>query len=317
MHEVENMLYVGATPWHKLGTKFVDAPDLETAIVASGLDWQVTTEPLYTESQEKVAALATRRTSDHKILGVVGPTYQPQQNKEAFDFFKPFVESNQASIETCGSLRGGKRVFILAKLNLDPVKIVGDDEVAKYVLMCNSHDGTMAVRVGFTPIRVVCANTMSMAINSKASKLIRVRHTKNIKKNLEEVGRIMNLANAEFEASAEQYRSLAHKQINQADLEKYVKIIFNVNKKLEMTEENLAVIQNKRLMKSIIPLFEKGRGNNMPNVKGTYWAAYNAVVEYLQYNRGNDETHRLDQMWFGQGANLNRKALTTAIKMSA
>src|SRR6185295_11897446 len=127
-----------------------------------------------------------------------------------------------AQIETAGSLRQGKRVWVLAKINRDPLVIKGNDVVEKYVLLSNSHDGTLAVRVGFTPIRVVCNNTLSMAINSEASKLIRIKHTKNVVSNLESVQEIMNLADQEFQATAEQYRMLTRKDINSKDLEKYI-----------------------------------------------------------------------------------------------
>jgi len=317
-HEIENMMFVGNAPWHKLGKRFIEAPAIEEAIVAAGLDWDVTTEPLFTLSSEQVEAQITRRSSDSSILGVVGPNYTPLQNLEAFEWFRPFLESGEASIETAGSLRSGKRIFILAKLNnLTPSEIVPGDFIQKYILLSNSHDGTQAVRAGFTGIRVVCANTMAAAHTSQASKLIRVKHTKNVLVNLENIREIMNLANAEFEASAEQYRFLATKEINQSDLEKYVKMVFNTDKKLELTEGDVSNLNNKRLINAITPLFKNGRGNDLPGVKGTMWAAYNAVNEYLQYERGNDDQSRLDSMWFGQSAALNKRALDVAVKMAA
>jgi phage/plasmid-like protein (TIGR03299 family) len=314
--DVEEMMFVGAKPWHGLGRHFVEAPSIEEAIAAAGLDWEVTTEPIYTANGEVVSAKATRRSSDQSILGIVGPSYAPLQNAEAFEFFRPFLESQQATIETAGSLRQGKRVFVLAKLNLDPMEVVKGDVIEKYVLLSNSHDGTLAVRVGFTPIRVVCSNTMALAHNSKASQLLRVRHTKNVSSNLEEIQQIMNLANAEFESTADQYRLLASREINQADLEKYVKLVFNSNKKLAQVEGNVDTINNVRLINAIQPLFESGRGNDLKNVRGTMWAAYNAVSEYLQYERGSDNQARLDNMWFGQSATLNKRALDVATTLS-
>lgn len=313
-HEVEQMMYVGDVPWHKLGTRFEEPPSLEDAIVAAGLNWKVTTEPVFTGAGEELAALATRREDNNQILGVVGPKYTPLQNIEAFDFFRPFIDAGDASIETAGSLREGKRVFVLAKLKLDPMEIVKNDAVEKYVLLSNSHDGTLAIRVGFTPVRVVCANTMALAINSKASKLLRVRHTKNVVANLEQIQEVMNLANQEFEATADQFKLLASRDINSQDLEKYVKLVFNPTKKI--VETGLENVKNQRILNSVIPLFENGRGNDLPGVKGTYWAAYNAISEYLQYERG-EEKNRLDNMWFGVGAELNKKALDVAVQMAA
>jgi len=315
-HEVEKMMFVGEKPWHGLGESFRFAPTLEEAIVAAGLDWKVSTEPLFSGAGEEVEALLTRRSSDNSILGVVGHTYVPLQNSEAFKFFEPFVLQGEASIETAGSLRMGKRVFVLAKINRDPIVVKGGDVVEKYILLSNSHDGTLAVRVGFTPVRVVCNNTLTLAHNSQASKLIRVKHTKNVSENVNSVREIMNLADSEFEATAEQYKLLANKNINQKDLEKYIKIVFNSKARLIEAEGNMDNINNKRILEQVIPLFEKGRGNDLVDIQGTYWAAYNAVNEYLQYNRGKDNGSRMDSLWFGEAAQLNKKALDTAVTMA-
>lgn len=316
-HEIEQMLYVGAAPWHRLGRKFEMPPSLEEALVAAGLDWTVSTEPLFSGAKEKVDAMLTRRSSDQSILGVVGPNYTPLQNNEAFEFFRPFLDEKAAAIETAGSLRDGKRVWILAKINRDPMTIKGNDVVEKFVLLSNSHDGTLAVRVGFTPIRVVCNNTLSMAVNSKASQLIRVKHTKNVVQNLENIQEIMNLADSEFQATADQYRFLASKEINSKDLEKYVKVVFSNTAKLAEVGGDLSKLNNKRILEAVIPLFEKGRGNDMQEIKGTYWSAYNAINEYLQYERGEENAGRMDSMWFGDSAAKNKKALDTALILAA
>lgn len=311
-HEVENMFYVGDVPWHKLGHRFIEPPTLEEGLVAAGLDWKVTTEPLFTGALEKVEAQITRRSTDNKILGVVGPSYHPLQNTEAFKFFEPFFATKNASLECAGSLRDGKRVFVLAKINSDPLVIKGNDIVNKYILLSNSHDGTMAARAGFTPIRVVCANTLAMAHSEGTSQLLSVKHTKSIVENLELIQKAMNLANQSFEATGELYRLMASTDINSKDLEKFVKLIFNTPKKIQEAGGDLNQIDNKRILNSVTAMFEKGRGNDMKEIRGTLWAAYNAVTEYLQYERGDDEQVRLDNVWFGQSAALNKKALNAA-----
>jgi phage/plasmid-like protein (TIGR03299 family) len=226
-HEIESLMYVGATPWHSLGVKLDAPPTATEAIKLAGLDWSVGLKALQTvDGAIPVDHKATYRLSDGRILGVVGPQYHPIQNSEAFDWFNPFLESGEASIETAGSLRDGQRVWVLAKLNRSPSVIVPGDEVQKFILLANSHDGTFTGRVGFTPIRVVCANTLSMATEEGTSQLLRVRHTKGAKKALDKIREIMNLANASFEATAAQYRQLAAHQVEPGDLEKYVKLVF-------------------------------------------------------------------------------------------
>ena len=314
-HEIENMFYMNETPWHRLGTRVIEIPTADEAIVAAGLNWKVETKPLFMADGTQVPNKAVVRDSDNSVLGVVGENYQPLQNKDAFNFFNPFVESGLATFETAGSLRQGKRVWILAKINKDPMTIVSNDIVEKYVLLAHGHDGLMSVRVGFTPIRVVCANTLAMSISDSGSALLRVKHTKNLQDNLDKVAQIMNLANQKFEATAEQYRFLASREINAKDLEKYVKLVFVGPKYEQMEAEGLTPARD--VLPKVIQLFENGRGNSMLGVRGTAWAAYNAVNEYLGYERGADEQSRLDKMWFGDSANLNKKALDVALAMVA
>ena len=223
-HEVEKMVFAGATPWHGLGTEIDDATNFWDAFKLAGLDWEVETEPLYRMGAagqvvgEQVKAQAAVRTSDDKVLGVVGPRWTPLQNRDAFKVFEPLIDSGDMRLHTAGSLRGGERVWVLCQLGLENTEIVKNDEIAKFALLSNGHDGKLAVHFGFTPIRVVCANTESMARSSTASNLIRVRHHRFVKNNVEKLRDIMNLANQEFEATAEQYRFLASKQINRPEL---------------------------------------------------------------------------------------------------
>lgn len=323
-HEIEiqsngtaSAFFVGEPAWHRLGKVFPEDTilDIPTAIAAAGLDWQVRLQPLhmtYDGEDMPVPGYATVRDSDRSVLGVVGQTYKPLQNRDAFNWFQPFLDAGEATLEAAGSLRGGKRVWVLAKLNRDPIEVVKGDEVRKYALLSNGHDGTLAIRAGFSGIRVVCANTLAQAHGDEGSKLLRIRHTNRAVKTLEEVREIMNLADREFTASAEQYKSLARKGVSVEDLKSYVRKVFAPKVTLtEVPEEE----QSERLIGKIIPLFEQGRGNDMPGVRGTMWAAYNAVNEYLGYERGN-EANRLDSLWFGDSARLNAKALQTALRMA-
>lgn len=319
-HELEiingnaSMFFRGENPWHRLGRFIAPEEKLnsEQAIVAANLDWTVGTQPLFLADGTLAPANAVVRSDNNAVLGVVGKDYQPLQNRDAFRFFDSFIESNQAQYETAGALREGKRIWVLAKINSDLDVVKGDDTLSRYVMLSNSHDGTTAVRAGFTNIRVVCQNTLSIAHSSAASKLIRVRHGRNVKDNLDKVAEIMNLANREFEATLEQYKLLANREINSTDLEKYVKMVMIGEKKMEANKEAGA-----RILNRIIPLFEKGRGNDMPEIKGTFWAAYNSISEYLQYEKGMDEGIRMDSLMFGQSATILENALKVAVKMAA
>jgi phage/plasmid-like protein (TIGR03299 family) len=312
-HEVETMAFFGATPWHGLGTRLAeeDLYDVARTCEKSGLNWDVELVPLQTaDTQAKVAHKGVRRKTDGRVLGVVGPRYTALQNKDAFAWFQPFLDAREAALHTAGSLREGSRVWVLAKLQREPLVVAPGDEVEKYLLLSHGHDGSLAVRVGFSPIRVLCANTLALAHRSDASKLIRLKHTKDVLENLANVREIMNAADAEFTATAEQYRLLARRSINQQDLRKFVKRVLKVEGQDEISTRTENVIER------IIGLFETGRGNNLPSVRGTYWTAYNGVSEWLGYERGRSPQTRLDSLWFGDSANLNRYALQVALDMA-
>ncbi len=357
MHEVEiqdgaaKMFYVGETPWHGLGTPLEKAPTSAEAIKCAGLDWKVEQKPLFmpdsvdeagnpsnAKQWERVSHVANVRSTDGKVLGVVGPTWTPLQNAEAFSFFDAFVSAGQASYETAGALHGGSRVWVLALLSGDPLVITGDDVVKKYLLLSNSHDGTLAARVGFTPVRVVCQNTLSAAIGDKASKLVKITHHRKIAEALAAVADVMNVVNATFEATADQYRALAAKGCSDADLQKYVNLVFSAKRVKKVTkaknaefptmDELLGQVREEaseidvagELKSNVLPriqqLFESGRGADLPGVRGTLWGAYNAINEYIVHDRGTDAAKRLDSTWFGGGAVQNERALKVGYAMA-
>ena len=268
---VESMFYTGATPWHGLGEKLEDAPTISEAITTSGLDWEVGVKDLVTkDGMQDVPAKATYRKTDGAILGVVGPRYVPLQNKDAFEWFQPFVDAGECSLHTGGSLSGGQKVWALAQLNRDPSEIVKGDEVQKFILLSNSHDGTTAIRVGYTPISVVCINTLAFAHEHKQSSLLRIRHTRSAQGKLDNVRDIMDNINAQFEATAEQFRFLASRDFNQADVRKYVKTLLNVDK---TADEDLKT-RTKNVLDDVLNTIH-GPKQSMDGVRGTWWAAYN------------------------------------------
>jgi len=311
-HEVETMAFYGKTPWHGLGCQLAD-DDLynwESACLKSGLDWTADLVPLVTgDTHTEVDHRAVRRNTDGRVLGVVGPRYEVLQNRDAFRWFEPFLTSKEAALHTAGSLREGSRIWVLAKLNRDPIVVAAGDEVEKYLLLSHSHDGSLAVRVGFSPVRVVCANTLALAHGAEASKLIRVRHTREVHQNLASIREVMNIANQQFEATSEQYKLLARKSINPADLTRYVRRVLKV-------EEDQPSTRSTNVLAEIERLFEAGRGNDLPSVRGTWWTAYNGITEWLSYQRGHTQDSRLNSLWYGDSAALNRLALQTALEMA-
>jgi len=311
--------FVKERPWHDFGTVIPNAPSIEEGIKLAGMDWEVRLDELYTPDGIKVKNKAAFREieGEKQILGVVGENYTPLQNMDAFKWFEPFVQSKMVSLETAGTLFNGKKVFILAKLNQDDLEIVKDDIVERYILLSNSHDGSSCVRVGFTPIRVVCNNTLKMAEEDDASKLIRVRHTNKVNLNLDELRSVMDLVNANFMTTKEHFRLLAYTSINQEDLKKYVNNVFS-SRKLETIideydEKNAIEIERKRLIARIEEIHESD------TARGTMWGAYNSVSAYLQHYKGTEKTtqeSRYNQLWFGEGDRINKKALVKALEFA-
>ena len=353
-HEVENMFYVGETPWHKLGTKIVDPPRLRQVWELS-FPWGVEMRPLYMKKtmnpsdfvreadeldevvckehdNDDIARMAYKhaenqfvevnsyacvRNTDEKVLGVHGLGWTPLQPIEMVEKLRPLWENKQIEFETGGSLRGGKHIWLLAKIvDNYMAEIIPNDPVCKHLLFAQGFDGSLSAVIGFVPIRVVCANTLAAALESGGAKTLRAYHTKNVSTTIDKIMDVVDIANRRFTASVEQWQELAKRSINDEDLEKYVKVVFGRKCKTADTQlsDDLRV---KRIFEdSILPNFEGGRGSEIPGVRGTWWGAYNSVSEYLTHQRGRSEEARLDSLMNGQGGMYNRKAMTTAADMA-
>lgn len=312
-HEIENMFSVKEVPWHGLGNVVANAPTMEEVLRLAGLDWTVSQRALQTVDGVQVPkSMAIVRDSDNTVLGIAGKRYKPLQNADALAFFAPFHESGLCQFETAGSLRQGQKIWIMAALNAPELEIVKGDVVRKYLLLSNGHDGITGIRVGFTPVRVVCANTLAMAHNANDSKLVRVFHSSQTLANLDLLRDTINAANASFEATAEQYRALTKRQVNQQDLAKYVDVVFYNGKAAETDREKIA---RENLNNEIQRLFETGYGNDMAGVRGTVWALYNGVTQYLSYESGRSSDVRIDSLWFGDNKATNQRAFDAALDL--
>jgi phage/plasmid-like protein (TIGR03299 family) len=323
-HEIDSLAWVGDRPWHGLGIEMGDDPSVGEAAEKSGLVWTARKEPLYRqlkngELRPSCVQVVLRDDNDYE-LGYVKPGYTIYQLSDMWRLITPFVESKEAKIEVAGALRHGRRAFILLRMKKDPVDIVPGDVVRPYLLVSNSFDGTRAIHIGFTVIRVVCANTEAAALDDEYSRLLRVYHTSEVHNNMAEVAEVINLAQRNFEASSEQYRHLAASPgVDQKALKMFVqktffpKLEFRKSAEMKKAEEAASEV----IYEKIEHLFESGRGSDMKGVRGTWWGAYNAVSEFLTHQRGRSQDVRLDSLWFGNAATTNRRALKVAMQMTA
>lgn len=315
----DNMFSVGEVPWHRLGRVIKDAPTIAEGLVAANLGWTVEPRELtYVAGdglRQPVPNRAIIRTDTQDLLGVVGPNYTPLQNTEAFKFFEPWVESGLVSLETAGSLFSGRRIWVLGKINAEPSEIVQGDIVEKYVLLSNGHDGTMAVRTGFTPIRVVCNNTLSAA--HRGNKLLRIFHSKKVSEAVQSAQEIIDVVQRDFLATEDQYKFLAKRSVaDQETIRRLVKVVFFKDKADEELEKDRQKAFFDSMVETIKERFEVGLGNDMKGVRGTYWALYDGVTQYLSHEAGTNDERRLNNLWFGGGKKQNDEALELCLEMA-
>jgi phage/plasmid-like protein (TIGR03299 family) len=309
-HEFESGLFVGEPAWHGLGVVLRDPPSIEDAIRLAGLDWTVRLAPLgLKEDGRDVDHRATVRETDNSILGVVGPGFVPLQNAAAFKWFQPLIDSGGVKLEAAGSLRDGRRIWILARIADASADVVRGDEIRQYVLLAHAHDGSLAIRVGFTAIRVVCANTLRASLESDGSALVRIQHRESAANALDKVRDALDLARREFVATTEQLRELARVGCDESTLKRYVREVFEPGS----GDDEWAA---KRTIAQVLPLFESGRGASLPGVRGTLWGAYNAITEFTTHVRGRSADARVESAWFGDSAKLAKRAIDVGLELA-
>jgi phage/plasmid-like protein (TIGR03299 family) len=321
-HEFETGFVVRTPAWHRLGVVLPEAPSVGEAIRLAGLDWSVSLQPLAAllseaggeemyHAREVSTHRAVLRDSDGAVLGVVGKDFRPLQNARAFEFFEPFVSSGACQLETAGALKGGKRVWVLAKLRGAEAEVVPTDSVRGFFLLSNAHDGSQAVRAQFTTIRVVCWNTLNRADRRADSGLedcLRVRHTPKVEHGLDLVQRTVDMAAETFRATVADFQRMASRGLPVDGLGKYVCEV------LEVTEEERQRGIGRKAWEAVRLAYFNAPGASIADVRGTYWGAYNALTDWVDHTRGNrGEAARLESAWFGEGARLKQRAYDVAL----
>jgi phage/plasmid-like protein (TIGR03299 family) len=316
----DNGLFFGQNAWHGLGTTLpADSPvrfSVDESIVAAGLDWRSETADVAVNGSVVPGHKAIVRSDSKEVLGIVGNRYTPLQNREQFEWFQPFLDSGECAFETCGSLKGGQLVWVLAKIQRPDIQLgethdaAGDamaDTIRKYLLLTTSHDGSKATSVGFCPIRVVCWNTLSAALSSSASQLLKVKHTKSQKTALATIRDTINTIDQTFEATAAQYRKLVACNVNRDDLRKYVKMVLEL-----ADDEKEYSTRQKNILDGVVELCVNGVGNDGK----TAWSAYNGVTHYVTHSYGRNADSRLRANWYGEGKRIADRAFALALQLA-
>ena len=233
---VETMFYVRETPWHGLGTRVMEAPRSEEALEVAGLNWMVRQEPIYTDNNLLILGYkANVRDSDNRVLGVVTDRYKVVQNDEAFAFTDELLGEG-VRYETAGSLQNGRKVWILARMPRE--FIINGEQISPYLVFSNTHDGSGAIKVAVTPIRVVCNNTLNLAL-STAKRSWSMIHTGDVKGKMEEARQTLFMAEKYMSRLGSEFENLRKIKLSDRQVMEYIKILLPYE-----NEENAHHVRN-------------------------------------------------------------------------
>ena len=302
-HEImehDNMFSVREKPWHGLGVILENAPTIDVAIQESGLDWQVEVWPSFVQSPdgsliEVPERNAVVRTDINKVIGSVGNRYTVYQNDEMWSFIEAFQDKTDCKLETAGSLRNGRNTWVLAKNQ--ELEYLAGDPVEEYFVFRNSFDGSSPIMVMFTNIRVVCNNTMQMAIRG-ANNIFKVRHTINAQNNLDEVQKALGYREKYQVRMLESMKVMLAKNMTATDTTDFLEnVIFpkarqvkqvvgadgKVNTVMEITKRAETMRSNR--IEAVSNLVETGAGADIAGVRGTAYGMFQALVEYADHEK--------------------------------
>lgn len=315
----DRMAYVGEVPWHGLGK---EVPETVTSIEmckAAGLDWTVRKVPapgsrIVDVRNERYDRYLIFRQKLHgemgeAALGMVGSGYEPVQNSEAFEFFEPFISSNFARFHTAGALGNGERVWVLARLN-EQISIGRDDLIDRYLLLSNTHNGSGSVSVRFTPIRVVCQNTLSFAMK-RSSGVISIRHTRHVARHLlkAQAEQLKRIVEKTFADATTLFGNMAMRSMSYPQTDEFLEQLFprsqeqkDKRRQPERWQRIKAILDDERVTPAA--------------TRRTLWGLYNAVIrdEDFRATREVASENRLDRVWFGAGHDLKIKTLNLSRK---
>lgn len=311
--------------WHGIGKIVANHPTSSEAIQFAGLDYEVIKTDLFTQGRSLTIGnsgeiengenfhvpnyYATLRTDNNTVLGVVGKDYEPVQNKDAFSFFDAIVGgANGILYETAGALGNGEKIFITAKLP-DYIRVGnGDDVIEKYLFLTTSHDGSGSITAAFTPVRIVCQNTLNAALNNM-SNAVKIRHTANAKQRLDEAHKVMGIAQKQSSAMEQLFNRWAKVTITDKEVKKLIELAMAPNKEtirhLEKGNRHELSAVFKNTCEDLFAYAMMSDSQQLETTKGTLFGCYNAVTGYFQNVRNfNDDEAKLKSILLGGTAQL-------------
>lgn len=320
-HQIEQMAYVGATPWHGLGRQLTQKQPIEVWQREAGMDWQIQESPVHFKADAIGHMGSIHSFPEQKVLyrsdtkaplSVVSNRYQIVQPREVMEFYRDLTEVSGYELETAGVLKGGRKFWALARAGQN-ANLKGNDQVNGYLLLATSCDGTLATTATPTTVRVVCNNTLTIALDG-ITRAIKVPHSTRF--DARSVKKQLGVAVSQWDEFMYRMRVLAERKVQWHEaMGFFMNVLCEVTPNSKLPE----VLPNERALRKVQSLYEgRGRGATLESSQGTAWGLLNAVTEYVDHERrARSNEYRMDSAWFGQGAQIKQRALEAALQLAA
>ncbi len=340
-HQLEQMAYVGETPWHGLGNQLTQNQPIEVWAQQAGMDWRIETSDVsYMAKNERGQSIimpyeeqrVLYRSDTHAPLSVVSQRYQEVQPMEILEFYRDLTEQSGFELETAGILKGGKKFWALARTG-QSTALKGKDVSHGYILLATACDGSLATTAQFTSIRVVCNNTLAIALRGQSGSAGVVKVPHSTKFDADKVKQQLGVSVRAWDEHMYEMKQLSQRKVTQGEAAAFFDAVFN-NTSMSSADQEENIIQfyrnvanpnptkeksepNGRAMSKAMIMFNgQGRGATLSSAKDTAYGLLCSITEFADHERRAMSTdHRLDSAWFGAGANLKQRGLEQALTM--
>ncbi len=340
-HQLEQMAYVGDTPWHGLGNQLTQNQPIEIWAQQAGMDWRIESSNVsYMAQNERGQSIimpyeeqrVLYRSDTHAPLSVVSQRYQEVQPMEILEFYRDLTEQSGFELETAGVLKGGKKFWALARTG-QSTALKGKDVSNGYILLATACDGTLATTAQFTNIRVVCNNTLAIALRGQSSSAGMVKVPHSTKFDADKVKQQLGISVRAWDEHMYEMKQLSQRKVTQGEAAAFFDAVFN-NTSMSVVDQEENIIQfycniatpnptkekpepNGRAMTKVMNMFNgQGRGAELSSAKDTAYGLLCSITEFADHERRAMSTdHRLDSAWFGAGAALKQRGLEQALRL--
>ena len=340
-HQLEQMAYVGETPWHGLGNQLTQNQPIEVWAKQAGMDWRIESSNVsYMAKNERGQSIimpyeeqrVLYRSDTHAPLSVVSQRYQEVQPMEILEFYRDLTEQSGFELETAGVLKGGKKFWALARTG-QSTALKGKDVSNGYILLATACDGTLATTAQFTNIRVVCNNTLAIALRGQSSSAGVVKVPHSTKFDADKVKQQLGISVRAWDEHMYEMKQLSQRKVTQGEAAAFFDAVFN-NTSMSVADQEENIIQfyrniatptpakeksepNGRAMTKVMDMFNgQGRGAELSSAKDTAYGLLCSITEFADHERRAMSTdHRLDSAWFGAGAALKQRGLEQALRL--